>query len=202
VRLVTTTQITLDGVMQGLGGAGEDTRGGFARGGWSLPLGDPEVGERIVAAYSGARAFLFGRWTYQLFAGYWGTLPDAERHPIAAPLNARPKYLVSRTLTAGTWPATTVLSGDVAAAVRALRDDGDDGVLLVPGSGTLVRWLLAHDLVDEVELLVYPVVVGQGTRLFPAEGPDLALDLVRAQSTSGGTQVLTYRPAGRPTYAP
>jgi dihydrofolate reductase len=187
--------------MQGLGGATEDTRGGFVRGGWSLPLGDPEVGARIVAAYGGARAFLFGRWTYDLFAGYWPTVPDADRNPIAAPLNARPKYLVSSTVTTGRWSPTTVLTGDVAAAITALKDDGDDGVLLVPGSGTLVRWLLAHDLVDEVELLVYPVVIGQGARLFPADGPDLALDLVSSETTSGGTLISRYRPAGRPTYA-
>jgi len=120
--------------------------------------------------------------------------------PIGVALNERPKYVVSTSLTDPRWAGTTVLTGDVAAAVRDLKEQ-QDGELLVPGSGALVRWLLANDLVDQLDLLTYPVVVGQGTRLFPDTGPDAALDLVNSRTTSRGITIQTYRPAGRPQYA-
>jgi dihydrofolate reductase len=200
MRLTTTTNVSLDGVMQGLGGSDEDRRGGFERGGWALPLVDTEAGDHINEIYGGAAAFLFGRRTYEIFAGSWGAIPEMSTSPIGAALNSRPKYVVSTSLTDPQWAGTTVLTGDVAAAVRDLkaRQDGD---LLVPGSGVLVRWLLANDLVDQLDLLTYPVVVGQGTRLFPDTGPDIALELVSSQTTSGGITIQTYRPAGRPQYA-
>ncbi len=200
MRLTTTTNVSLDGVMQGLGGSDEDRRGGFERGGWALPLVDTEAGDHINEIYGGAAAFLFGRRTYEIFAGSWGAIPEMSTSPIGAALNSRPKYVVSTSLTDPQWAGTTVLTGDVAAAVRDLkaRQDGD---LLVPGSGVLVRWLLANDLVDQLDLLTYPVVVGQGTRLFPDAGPDIALELVSSQTTSGGITIQTYRPAGRPQYA-
>jgi dihydrofolate reductase len=115
-------------------------------------------------------------------------------------LNEMPKYVVSASLTNPQWAGTTILTGDVAAAVRDLKAQ-QDGELLVPGSGALVRWLLANELVDELDLLTYPVVVGQGTRLFPDTGPDTALDLVNSRTTSRGITIQTYRPAGRPQYA-
>ena len=108
--------------------------------------------------------------------------------------------MVSTTVTDPQWAGTTVLTGDVAAAIADLKAQ-HDGDLLVPGSGVLVRWLLAHDLVDQLDLVTYPVVVGQGTRLFPGSGPDLALELVNSRSTSGGITIQTYRPRGRPVYA-
>ena len=114
-------------------------------------------------------------------------------------LNTRPKFVVSTTLTNPRWSGTTVLSGDVAAAVGELRAE-PGGELQVWGSGTLIRWLLDHRLVDEIVLLTYPVVVGQGTRLFPATGPDTALDLVESQSTPKGVTIQVYRPTGRPQY--
>jgi dihydrofolate reductase len=199
MRLTTTTNVTVDGVMQGLGGRNEDRRGGFERGGWALPLVDPEAGEYLNAIYGGAAAFLFGRRTYEIFAGSWGS-GHRSASPIAVALNSRPKYLLSSTVRDPGWAGTTVLTGDPAAAIRNLkaRNDGD---LLVPGSGSVVRWLLANDLVDRLELVTYPVLVGQGMRLFPDSGPDRALDLLGSRVTARGITIQAYRPAGRPEYA-
>jgi dihydrofolate reductase len=201
MRLKTTTNLTVDGVMQGLGGPDEDRRGGFDRGGWALPLVDAETGDYLNEVYGAAAAFLFGRRTYEIFAGSWGTVADMAKMPIGVALNSRPKYVVSKSLTRPKWADTRVLTGDVAAAVRDLKAQ-QGGELLVPGSGVLVRWLLASDLVDELDLVTYPVVIGQGTRLFPDSGPDAALELVNSRTTSGGITIQTYRPAGRPKYAP
>jgi len=200
MRLTTTTNVSVDGVMQGLGGPDEDRSGGFDRGGWAIPLLDAEAGDYLNQAYGGADAFLFGRRTYEIFAGYWGVMPDPDTNPIAAALNSRPKYVVSTTLADPRWAGTTVLQGDVGAAIAELKTN-HDGELLVPGSGALVRWLLANDLVDQLDLVTYPVVVGQGTRLFPDSGPDIALELVSSRSTSRGITIQTYRPSGRPEYA-
>jgi len=177
MRLTTTTHVTVDGMMQGLGGPDEDRRGGFERGGWALPFFGGEGATFLYGVYQRADAFLFGRRTYEIFAGYWGVMDDPGAHPIAAALNTRPKYVASTTLTEPQWADTTVLSGDVAAAVRRLKAK-PGGELQVHGSGNLIRWLMDNHLVDEITLLTYPVVVGQGTRLFPASGPDTALELV------------------------
>jgi dihydrofolate reductase len=115
-------------------------------------------------------------------------------------MNTRPKYVASNTLTEPPWAGTTVLSGDVAAAVRELKA-GQEGELQVHGSGRLVRWLLENDLVDEMNLLIVPVVVGLGTRLFPGNGPDIALDLAESRAFPKGVTLQVYRPAGRPQYA-
>jgi dihydrofolate reductase len=120
-------------------------------------------------------------------------------NPIAEALNARPKYVVSSTLKDPQWPGTTVLSGDVTAAVSELRAK-PGGELQVWGSGTLIRWLLDNRLVDEIVLITYPVVIGQGTRLFPTSGPDIALELVDSRSTPKGVTLQTYRASGRPQY--
>src|SRR5215203_1053809 len=145
------------------------------------------------------RAFLFGRRTYELFAGYWGARTDME-DPIVGALNTRPKYVASTTLTDPQWADTTVLSGDVAAAIGELKAK-PEGELQGHGSGHLTRWLLENDLLDEMNLLIVPVVVGQGTRLFPDVGPDLALDLVESRAFPKGVTLQVYRPAGRPQYA-
>jgi dihydrofolate reductase len=199
MKLTITTNVTVDGVMQGLGGPDEDRRGGFERGGWAMPLFDNEAETFVTEVYQRAAAFLFGRRTYEIFAGSWGAIPEMSTSPIGTALNSRPKYVVSTNLTDPQWAGTSVLSGDVAAAVGDLRAH-QDGELLVPGSGVLVRWLLANDLVDQLDLFTYPVVVGQGTRLFPETGPDMALDLVESRSTSIGVTIQTYRPTGRPQY--
>jgi dihydrofolate reductase len=201
MRLMTTTNVTVDGVMQGLGGAEEDRRGGFDRGGWALPLVDTEVGAYLNEIYGSATAFLFGRRTYEIFAGSWGTLPDMRTNPIGVALNTKPKYVVSTSLTDPQWAGTSVLTGDLAAAVRDLKAQ-QDGDLLVPGSGVLVRWLLVNGLVDQFDLITYPLIVGQGTRLFADSGPDIALALVTSRTTPGGITIQTYRPTGRPKYAP
>jgi dihydrofolate reductase len=199
MKLTTTTMVTVDGVMQGLGGPDEDRRGGFARGGWVTPVFDHEAGRFLNQVYARADAFLFGRRTYEIFAGSWGAMADPGGNPIWTALNTRPKYVASRTLTDPRWADTTVLSGDLAAAVGELKAKRG-GELQVHGSGNLVRWLFANQLVDELTLLVCPVVVGQGARLFPATGPDLALELVASRSTPKGVTIQVYRPTGRPQY--
>jgi dihydrofolate reductase len=200
MKLTTTTMVTVDGVMQGLGGPDEDRRGGFERGGWVAPLFDHEAGTFLNQAYERADAFLFGRRTYEIFAGSWGAMADPGGNPIWTALNTRPKYVASTTLTDPKWADTTVLADDLAAAVAGLKAKRG-GELQVHGSGALVRWLLASQLVDELTLLIVPVVVGQGTRLFPDAGPDVALELVGSRSTPKGVTIQVYRPTGRPRYA-
>ncbi|MFF0813667.1 dihydrofolate reductase family protein [Rhodococcus sp. NPDC003318] len=200
MKLTTITQITVDGVVQGNGGAtDEDRRNGFERGGWAMGAGDEETRSFITQTYRRADGFLFGRRTYELFAASWGTVDDMRSHPIGVTLNRTPKYVASTTLTAPRWHGTTALRGDLAATVRELKDTSA-GELQVHGSGTLTRWLLDNDLVDEMILLVVPVILGQGTRLFPETGPDIALDLVDSRADSNGVTIQVYRPAGRPRY--
>src|ERR671930_2556957 len=199
MKLTITENVSVDGVMQGLGGPDEDRRGGFERGGWALPLFHGEAATFLEEVYARADAFLFGRRTYEIFAGSWGTWDDPGDSPIWTALNTRPKYVASTTLTDPQWADTTVLSGDLAAAVGELKARRG-GELQVHGSGNLARWLLANHLVDEIILLTYPLVVGQGTRLFPDTGPDAALDLVDSRSTPTGVTIQIYRPTGRPQY--
>jgi dihydrofolate reductase len=199
MKLTTLTMVTVDGVMQGLGAPDEDRRGGFERGGWVAPLFDHEAMTFLNQVYQRADAFLFGRRTYEIFAGSWGAWADPGDNPIWTALNTRPKYVASTTLTEPRWADTTVLSGDVAAAVGELKAK-PGGELQVHGSGNLIRRLLDHQLVDEITLLVCPVVIGQGTRLFPDTGPDIALDLVNSRATPKGVTIQVYRPTGRPQY--
>src|SRR5881409_2273355 len=208
MKLTTTTQLTVDGVMQGNGGASdEDRRNGFERGGWAMGVADNETMTFIDQTYQRADAFLFGRRTYELFAGYWGAeeraraaAEDPDNHQITAVLNSKPKYVASTTLTDPEWADTTVLSGDVAAAIGELKAE-QGGELQVHGSGDLIRWLIDNQLVDEITLLTYPVVIGEGTRLFPDAGPDIALDLVDSRAFPKGITIQVYRPTGRPQYA-
>jgi dihydrofolate reductase len=207
MKLITMTQVTLDGVTQGNGGAtDEDRRDGFERGGWAMGAGDGETMTFINETYQRADAFLFGRRTYELFAGHWGAeeraraaAEDPRNNPIADALNPRPKYVVSNTLAEPRWANTTVLSGDLVVAVRQLKAT-PGGELQVHGSGTLIRWLLENELVDEMNLLVVPVILGQGARLFPGAGPDIALELVDSRADSRGVTIQVYRPNGRPRY--
>src|ERR671918_931181 len=201
MRLTTTTIVTVDGVMQGLGAPDEDRRGGFERGGWVTPLFDDETMTLLNQVYERADAFLFGRRTFEIFAGSWGTWDDPGESPVWTALNTQPKYVTSTTLTDAQWANTTVLSGDLAAAIGELKAK-PAGELQVHGSGALIRWLLENDLVDEITLLIVPVVLGQGTRLFPDAGPDIALDLVDSRADSKGVTIQVYRPIGRPQYAP
>ena len=209
MKLTTITNISLDGVTQGhrridvgtgheAGAPGEDRRDGFERYGWSPPLLDEEASSFISQAFERADAFLLGRRTYEIFAGSWGAGMDPG-NPVGEALNARQKYVVSATLRDPQWAHTTVLSGDVAAAINELRTE-PGGELQVWGSGTLIRWLLERRLVDRIVLLTYPVIVGQGRRLFPTRGPDLGLELIDSQSTPRGLTIHSYRTTGRPQY--
>jgi dihydrofolate reductase len=199
MKLTTTTQVSVDGVMQANGPSEEEHRAGFERDGWAMAHFDNESRTFVEQVYQRAGAFLFGRRTYDFFAGYWGVM-DPGSGLIADALNTKPKYVASNTLTEGRWADTAVLSGDLAAAIGELKAR-PGGELQVHGSGALIRWLLANDLVDEMTLLIVPVVVGQGTRLFPADGPDRALDLVGSRTFPKGITSQVYRPAGRPQYA-
>ena len=200
MKLITMTNVSLDGVMQGLGGSAEDRRGRFTRGGWAAPLFDDEAAAALGKIYARADAFLFGRWTYEVFAGSWGAVKEIPPdNPIALALNTRPKYVVSQSLKDPKWAETTVLSGDIAAAVGKLKAE-PGGELQVHGGTKLIRWLLDNDLVDEINLFTYPLILGQGTRLFPNSGPDKALELIECRSTSGGVIIQAYRPRGRPEY--
>jgi dihydrofolate reductase len=199
MKLTTNTQISVDGVMQANGGRNEKLDPGMERGGWARPPFDNEALTFVNEFYQRADAFLFGRRTYDLFASYWGVM-DPGSGPIADALNTRPKYVASNTLTDPQWANTTVLSGDLAAAIGELKAK-PGGELQVHGSGALTRWLLDNQLIDEMNLLIVPVVVGQGTRLFPDSGPDIALDLVKSRAFPKGITLQVYRPAGRPQYA-
>jgi dihydrofolate reductase len=197
--LTATMFLTVDGVYQGPGGREEDTSDGFDRGGWLAPHFDDEAGAFMLETFAKPEAFLLGRRTYEIFAGYWPNQTDAS-DPVASKLNALPKYVVSTTLKDPAWHNTTVLGGAVLDAVRELKAR-PGGELQVHGSGTLVRFLIEHDLLDRLNLEVFPVILGKGKRLFPEEGLDTRLELIGSRSTPSGVQILTYRPAGRATYA-
>jgi dihydrofolate reductase len=199
MKLTTVTMVTVDGVMQGLGGPEEDESGQFERGGWIWNAFDEQAMTVLNEVYQRADAFLFGRRTYEIFASSWGAWEDPGDSPIWTALNTKPKYVASTTLSEPGWAHTTALSGDLAAAIRSLTAE-PSGELQVHGSGRLIRWLLDNQLVDEITLFVCPVILGQGTRLFPDVGPDIALELVETRSTPRGVTIQVYRPTGRPRY--
>jgi dihydrofolate reductase len=180
MRLVLQEFLSLDGVSQGPGAPDEDTTDGFTGGGWFVPYVDDEFLRMVTGWIREADGFLLGRRTYENFARDWpkATDPDDE---VARQLNGRPKYVASRTLTAGDWAPTTVLSGDVPA-----------------GSARLAQSLLAAELIDELRLIIAPVVVGTGRRLFPDGGAPAGLRLVRSETTGGGLAIHSYEPAGPP----
>ena len=194
MRLVVSEFMSLDGVVQAPGGPAEDTDGGFAHGGWSMPYFDPDVmGSAIDETMSGTEALLFGRRTWQAMATAW---PERSGDPFADRMNAIPKYVVSRTLTQEdlTWANSTLLPAeDVEGAVRRLRQR-DGGDLQVMGSATLVRTLVRHDLVDEYRLMLEPILLGGGKRLFPDDGEARPLELVATTTSATGVLVCTYRP--------
>jgi dihydrofolate reductase len=196
MKLTASMMVTLDGVYQGPGGPGEDRRGGFDRGGWTAAHADDEGWQFLTSWFERADAFLLGRRTWEIWEPYWPhhDSGDAVSHGI----NVLPKYVASATLTDPKWQNTHVIDGDLETAVRQLK--GKPGrELQVHGSGELLRWLLERDLVDELNLRLYPVVVGDGLRLFPERGQTHDLELVESRSTSSGLTLLTYRPAGRAT---
>ena len=162
-RLAVIEFVTLDGVMQGLGSADEDREGGFEYGGWGAPYGDVVLGQKAGEGLAETTAYLFGRRTYEKMAAHWPHQPDDD--PIAAHLNATPKYVVTKTLTGLDWRGSHVLDGDVVDSVNELKAQGD-GTIAVLGSGVLVQTLIEHDLVDEYRLFLHPLVLGTGKQLF------------------------------------
>jgi dihydrofolate reductase len=198
MRMLTLTQfVTLDGVVQSPGGPDEDPSGGFAKGGWLLPFAEsPLFGEVMGARFDKAGGFVLGRKTYEIFAAWWPNVGDDD--PTAAKLNHLPKYVASTTLGSVDWDHATILGGDVVEAVAELKaEDGDE--LQIHGSGRLVQTLMRHNLIDVYELLLFPVVLGEGKRLFET-GIDRSMSLASSRATDSGLVVLTYEPAGELTF--
>ncbi|HEY8584294.1 MAG TPA: dihydrofolate reductase family protein [Capillimicrobium sp.] len=193
MRLTVTTFLSLDGTMQGPGGPDEDRSGGFELGGWMAPMFDDDLAA-AMSAWPKADAYLLGRRTYELFAGYWPNVTDPGDE-MAASLNSRPKYVASRTLRTVDWAGAEILQGDVADAVRALKDR-PGGELQVHGSGALVQTLLEHGLVDELRLMTFPVLLGSGRRLFAEGTRPGALRLRSTQSTRAGAVISVYEATG------
>ena len=198
MKLTVSLQVTLDGVAQANGGNNEEMDPGFTRGGWALPLNDEDAVQYILETWRRPEAFLLGRKTYSLFDTYWGARSDDGGFGEA--ISSKPKYLVSTTVADPTWQQTTIISGDVAARVRELKAERG-GELLVVGSTALARWLLENELVDELNLVQFPVIVGEGERWLPERGLDFALDLTDTRVFPTGIVALTYGVGGRPQYA-
>ncbi|MGW7280057.1 dihydrofolate reductase family protein [Streptomyces sp. NPDC054844] len=197
-KLVLTTFLSLDGVYQAPGGPREDTRDGFEQGGWSVPYGDEDFGRFVDEVFGRVGAFLLGRRTYDIFASYWPKMTDPA-DPVASKLNGLPKYVASTTLTDPGWAGTTVLGGDLAKEVTALKER-TGGELQVHGSGALAGSLLALDLVDTVHLLTFPVVLGAGRRLFAEGALPTAFRHTGGRVTAAGVSIQSYDLAGRPEY--
>jgi dihydrofolate reductase len=196
-NLMVTAFISLDGVVQAPGGPDEDRDGGFAHGGWAAPHIDDEVLARMIGVAARADALLLGRRTYEEFAAFW-PLASAD-DPIGSRWAAVRKFVASRTLTSVEWQNSTLLSGDAADAVAELKR-AEGGEIQVHGSAQLAQTLLAHDLVDELHLVVIPVLVGSGKRLFATGTVPARFDLVAAATTRSGVVVGRYARAGAITY--
>jgi dihydrofolate reductase len=187
--------LTLDGVMQGPGGQDEDRSGGFQHGGWMTPYMDEERGKAISEGLAASGGLLLGRGTYEIFAAFWPTAPEDD--PIRDTVNALPKYVASTTLSEPLeWQNSTLLKGDVAEEVAKLKEQ-PGGDLLVIGSGGLAQTLMEHGLVDEYQLMIHPLVLGSGKRLFRDGGMRHALRLVDVSTTGTGVLIATYEPADR-----
>ncbi len=197
-KLVVSTFVTLDGVMQAPGGPHEDREGGFEHGGWSVPYADEDLGRIIVEQFAGIESFLLGRRTYEIFAAHWPRVTD-ENDPVAVKLNAAPKYVASRTLKTVEWNNSHLLQGEVAEAVAGLKERSA-GEINVQGSSGLIETLQRHDLVDGYRVFIEPVVLGSGKRLFTEGAAPVAMRLGSAQPTSTGAVYCTYERAGKPGY--
>ncbi len=199
MKLTVTTFLSLDGVMQGPGGPNEDRSDGFHQGGWLAPYVDEDMGKFVDEWFGAADAFLLGRKTYEIFAAYWPNVTD-ESDVVATKLNTLPKYVASNTLDKVEWANSTLIRGDnLAEEISGLkRRPGRE--LQVHGSGHLAQSLMAHDLIDEYRLWIYPVVLGNGRRLFPDGTTPAALRLIDTKTTNAGVVIHVYEPAGKPTY--
>ncbi|MGY1667210.1 dihydrofolate reductase family protein [Geodermatophilus sp. SYSU D00696] len=195
--LVVTTFLTLDGVAQAPGGPEEDPSGGFPFGGWLVPHADEAFGRQMDAWFAGAEDFLLGRRTYEIFAAHWPHV-DAKGDPVAQALQTKTKHVASRTLTSLEWSTARLLGDDVPAAVRELKA-ADGGELQVHGSVGLVQTLLAEDLVDELRTIVFPVVLGQGKRLFEGGAAPRTWETVSSATTSTGAVMTAHRRVGEVT---
>lgn len=194
-KIVVGTFVSLDGVMQAPGSPEEDTEGGFEHGGWQGPFFDEDAGRFISEAYAATEALLLGRVTYQIFAAYWPSAPEDD--PLAKQMNSMPKYVVSTTLNEVKWNNSRLIKENVAEEVARLKQQTGSGNLAVVGSGKLAQTLMQHNLIDEYELWVHPVVLGSGKRLFGDGIPKTGLRLVDTKTTSSGIVILTYQPAQR-----
>jgi dihydrofolate reductase len=189
VRVI--NHMSLDGVIQSPSGPDEDRRGGFDQGGWAVPNNDEVMARVMGEGMAEGGPLLFGRWTYESFYGYW---PHQEDNPITDVLNASRKYVASTTLTEPLpWMNSTLLEGDAAEAVADLRAQPGGGIGIL-GSGRLIHSLMRHNLIDEYQLLIHPIVLGAGLRLFPDGGPTSKLQLVDSVITTTGVVIATYRP--------
>ncbi|HET7075775.1 MAG TPA: dihydrofolate reductase family protein [Mycobacterium sp.] len=196
MHIVLSDFMSLDGVVQSPGAQGEDTDGGFAHGGWSMRYFEPEtMGPAVTETMASTDALLFGRRTWQTMAAAW---PTRAGDPFADRMNEMPKYVASRTLTRDdlTWPGSTLLpANDATGAIGAIRElrEQDGGAIQVMGSASLAAQLIEHDLVDEYRLMIEPVLLGGGKRVFPDDGRARALELVSATTTGTGVLICTYR---------
>ena len=193
MKLFATMMVTLDGVYQGPGGPDEDRRNGFERGGWAGAHADDAMGPYLVEMFERADALLLGRQTFEIWEPYW---PNHDDIPFGHTINVLPKYVPSTTRTETTWQNTHFIANDLEGKVRELKAQ-PGGELQVHGSGVLLRWLLERDLVDELNLRVTPVILGDGLRLFPEEGPSHDLELVESRTLGSGVLLQTFRPNGR-----
>lgn len=195
MKLIVTAFVTMNGVMQGPGNVDEDPGGGFEHGGWVVPFADPDMGATVTAWFERADEILLGRRTYEIFAAYWPSVTDPN-DVVARQLNTLPKHVVSRTLSSVEWQHAALIDGDVVEAVKELKaKPGRE--LQVHGSAQLVQTLIEHDLVDEYRLLVFPVTVGEGKRLFGTGTLPMKFETVECHTTSAGVVALTLRPAGK-----
>ena len=191
-KLIVSTFLTLDGVMQGPGGPGEDDSGGFAHGGWSVNYWDEKMGEVMGAAMSAPFDLVLGRTTYDIFAAFW---PDAPEEAGGKPLNDATKYVASRSQPTLDWSNSVRIEGDAAEGIAALKQE-DGPELQVHGSGNLIQTLLRHNLVDQYRLWVFPLVIGSGKRLFSDGTIPSGLKLVDSTVSTTGVVIGTYEPAG------
>ncbi|WP_155372560.1 dihydrofolate reductase family protein [Catellatospora vulcania] len=198
MRLTLTEFVTLDGVYQGPGGPAEDTTGGFAHGGWVVPFFEPTLGDFINGVFGEVDAFLLGRRTYDIFAEAWPRSTDPH-DPVANALNTLPKHVASRTLTSADWHNSTILGGDVVAEVAKLKEQ-PGRELQIHGSGALAQTLFDAGLIDVVRLIVFPVVLGSGMRLFAQGRTPSTFRLADVRSTPTGVTIQTLESAGAPAY--
>ena len=191
-KLIVSTFLTLDGVMQAPGGPGEDDSGGFAHGGWSVNYWDEQIGQVMGEGMSTPFDLVLGRKTYDIFAAHW---PHASEEAGAKPLNDATKYVASRSRPTLEWSNSVLMEGDAAEGIAALnKEDGPE--LQVHGSGNLIQTLLRHNLVDQYRLLVFPLVIGSGKRLFSEGTIPAGLKLVDSKVSTTGVVIGTYEPAG------